>query len=105
MPTSTLLAVTRQDVNDVQCQALFVSRLQPSDNPTTNMVAEAIIGSVRRFGPDGCAGQMAQEFGDHPDAASGGCAGCASSRSGPGVTHGPAAMTRPRDRWRHERHV
>jgi len=71
MPTSTLLAVTRQDVNDVQCQALFVSRLRPSDNPTTDMIAEAIIGSVRRFGPDGCAGQMAQEFGDHPDAASG----------------------------------
>jgi len=24
---------------------------------------------VRRFGAGGCAGQMAQEFGDHPDAA------------------------------------
>jgi hypothetical protein len=35
--------------------ALFVSELQQSDNPTTNMVAEAITRSMQRFGPDGCA--------------------------------------------------
>jgi hypothetical protein len=33
------------------------------------MIAEAITGTVRRFGAGGCAGRMAQEFGDHPDAA------------------------------------
>ena len=33
------------------------------------MVAEAISCALRRFGVRGCVGQMAQEFGDHPDAA------------------------------------
>jgi hypothetical protein len=69
MPTSTQLAVTRPNVNDARCEALFASGLQPSDAPTAGMVAEAITGTVRRFGTGGCAGRMAQEFGDHPDAA------------------------------------
>jgi hypothetical protein len=50
-------------------EALFVSDLQPTDAPTADMVAEAINCTVRRFGVRGCAGRMAQEFGDHPDAA------------------------------------
>jgi hypothetical protein len=33
------------------------------------MAAEAIAGTVRRFGIDGCLSLMAQEFGDHPDTA------------------------------------
>jgi len=32
-------------------------------------VAEAINGTIRQFGIRGCAGRMAQEFGDHPEAA------------------------------------
>jgi hypothetical protein len=28
-----------------------------------------MIAAVQRYGPRGCAGLMAQEFGDHPDAA------------------------------------
>ena len=52
-----------------RCEALFASGLQRSDAPTAEMVAEAIKGSMRRFGIDGCASRMAQEFGDHPDAA------------------------------------
>ena len=69
MPTSTQLTVTRQNISDGLYGALFVSELQQSDNPTTNMVAEAITRTMQRFGTDGCAGQMAQEFGDHPDTA------------------------------------
>jgi hypothetical protein len=69
MPTSAQLAVTRPNANDARCEALFASGLQPSDAPTAGMVAEAITGTVRRFGTGGCAGRMAQEFGDHPDAA------------------------------------
>jgi hypothetical protein len=65
MPTATPLTITRQNIND----ALFACELQQSDNPTTTMVAEAITRTMQRFGTDGCAGQMAQEFGDHPDAA------------------------------------
>ena len=52
-----------------QREALFASGLQPSDAPTADMIAEAITCTVRRFGTGGCAGRMAQEFGDHPDAA------------------------------------
>jgi predicted ester cyclase len=69
MPPSTPLTITRQNINDALYEALFVCELQQSDNPTTSMVAEAITRTTQRFGTDGCAGQMAQEFGDHPDAA------------------------------------
>ena len=53
----------------VPCRALFCSALQPSDSPTAGMVAAAINRAVQQFGIGGCAGRMAQEFGDHPDAA------------------------------------
>ena len=54
---------------DARCEALFASALQPSDNPTDAMVAGAVSAAVRRFGKRGCLGQVAQEFGDHPDEA------------------------------------
>ena len=69
MPTATQITVTQLDVNGVRCQALFSSGLQPSDTPTADMVAIAISRAVQQLGLGGCAGQMAQEFGDHPDAA------------------------------------
>ena len=50
-------------------EALFASALQPSDFPTASMIAEAISGAIGQFGVRGCAGRMAQEFGDYPDAA------------------------------------
>jgi hypothetical protein len=49
--------------------ALFASGLQRSDLPTAVMAAEAITATLRRFGIRGCLRRMAQEFGDHPDAA------------------------------------
>jgi hypothetical protein len=49
--------------------ALFASGLQRSDVPTAVMAAQAITATVRRFGIHGCLSRMAQEFGDHPDAA------------------------------------
>ena len=57
------------NVGDAQREALFASVLQPSDAPTSDMVAEAITCALEQFGMAGCAGRMAQEFGDHPDAA------------------------------------
>jgi hypothetical protein len=56
-------------VDDARCDALFVSGLQRSDAPDADRVAEAIRATVRRFGIGGCASRMAQEFGDHPEAA------------------------------------
>jgi hypothetical protein len=61
--------MTRLNVNDARCEALFASGLQRSDAPTPAMLAETIRHTVRRFGIAGCASRMAQEFGDHPDAA------------------------------------
>jgi hypothetical protein len=63
------LAMTRLNVNDARREALFASGLQRSDIPTTKVVAQAISRSVRQFGTAGCASRMAQEFGDHPEAA------------------------------------
>jgi hypothetical protein len=69
MPTTTKLAVTRPNVDDTRCLALFASGLQPSDALTAETVAKAINRAIRRLGLRGCIARMAQEFGDHPDAA------------------------------------
>ena len=69
MSTATQITVTPLDMYGTRCQALFSSGLQPSDAPTADMVATAISRAVQQFGIGGCAGRMAQEFGDHPDAA------------------------------------
>ena len=61
--------MTRLNVNDARCEALFASGLQPSDAPTEDLVAQVIRHTVRRYGIRGCADRMAQEFGDHPEAA------------------------------------
>jgi hypothetical protein len=61
--------MTRLNVDAVRCEALFASGLQPSDDPTGAEVAEVISRTVRQLGIRGCAGRMAQEFGDHPEAA------------------------------------
>jgi hypothetical protein len=57
------------NVSDARCEALFASGLQRSDLPTAEAVAEVISGTVRQLGIRGCASRMAQEFGDHPEAA------------------------------------
>jgi hypothetical protein len=61
--------MTRLNVDEAACEALFASSLQPSDAPTVEAVADAIGCTVRRLGPAGCASHMAQEFGDHPQEA------------------------------------
>ena len=57
------------NVHTARCDALFVSDLQRSDAPNQAAVAAAITAAVRRYGVRGCAARMAQEFGDHPEAA------------------------------------
>jgi len=61
--------MTKLNVIDARCAALFVSELQQSDAPTGYAVAEAVQQAVLRFGIRGCEGRMAQEWGDHPEAA------------------------------------
>jgi hypothetical protein len=52
-----------------RAQALFVSHLQPSQQPRADQVAAAIEDSLRRLGPAGCAAAAAAEYGEHPDTA------------------------------------
>jgi hypothetical protein len=61
--------MTRLNVTDARCEALFASGLQRSDTPTAEVVAEVISHTVRQVGVRGCTGRMAQEFGDHPEMA------------------------------------
>ena len=69
MVTKTYGLSTRMTADGSPCEALFASALQRSDAPTADVVAEAIARTVRQFGARGCACRMAQEFGDHPEAA------------------------------------
>lgn len=61
--------MSRLDINAVRCEALFASSMQYSDHPTQADVRLAIMRTVRDLGTRGCAAQVAQEFGDHPDLA------------------------------------
>jgi hypothetical protein len=103
MSTSAQLAMTRQNLNDAWwCEALFASGLQPSDAPSADMVAAAINRTVQQLGVHGCVGRMAQEFGDHPDAAARRCAGYTASPRIPGWRWRPGRMTgmaKAPDRW------
>jgi hypothetical protein len=53
----------------VRSEALFVSALQRSDDPSVVQIKDAIARAVREFGGRGCAERVAQEFGDHPETA------------------------------------
>jgi hypothetical protein len=53
----------------VWADALFVSAMQRSDKPSKGQVLKAIAAAVRAYGDRGCAEQVAQEFGDHPETA------------------------------------
>jgi hypothetical protein len=58
-------------IGSVQADALFVSGLQRCDAPSASQVRQAVAESIRAFGYSGCAGRVAQEFGDHPETAVG----------------------------------
>jgi len=54
-----------------RADALFVSTLQRSDEPSTEQVRQAIAAAVRAFGVRGCAARVAQAYGEHPETAAG----------------------------------
>ena len=56
-------------VSAVRADAVFVSGLQRRDEPTVGQVRQAVAAAIRAFGSSGCAGRVAQEFGDHPETA------------------------------------
>jgi hypothetical protein len=54
---------------DLLAEALFTSDLQPSENPGTALVQATVTAQVFHIGEVGCAERVAQEFGEHPEAA------------------------------------
>jgi hypothetical protein len=56
-------------VRELAAEALFVSDLQPSECPNSLSVEMAVTAMILRHGSDGCAAGVAEEFGDHPEAA------------------------------------
>ena len=63
------LTIYHRTTRAVWADALFVSVVQRSDEPSGDQVRKAIAAAVRAYGERGCAERVAQEFGDHPEAA------------------------------------
>jgi hypothetical protein len=64
LPTSELSAPHEA----VLAEALFASTVQPSDCAGPEQVHRAVAATLLRLG-NACAGEVAAEFGDHPDTA------------------------------------
>ena len=58
-------------VQDLRSEALFVSHLQRSQQPTPESIRAVVLDTVGRLGEARCAELVAQEFGEHPDCALG----------------------------------
>ena len=56
-------------VTALRADALFVSALQRSDEPSPGQIQQAVAFALGVHGRAGCAGRVAQEFGEHPEAA------------------------------------
>jgi hypothetical protein len=56
-------------ISAVHADAVFVSELQRRDEPSAGQVRHAVGAAIRAFGYSGCAGRVAQEFGEHPETA------------------------------------
>jgi hypothetical protein len=56
-------------VGAVRADALFASGLQRCDEPSAGQVRRAVAEAIEALGRSGCAGRVAQEFGDHPETA------------------------------------
>lgn len=54
---------------DLIVEALFASNLQPSQHPGTALVRQTVEAQVFHVGEVECSAQVAQEFGEHPEAA------------------------------------
>ena len=58
-----------RSVHVLQADALFASALQRSAEPSVSQIRQAITATLDGYGAAGCAGRVAQEFGDHPETA------------------------------------
>lgn len=62
-------AMYHLSISAIRADALFVSALQRGDHPNAKEVRQVVAAAVEAFGQRGCAGRVAQEFGDHPETA------------------------------------
>jgi hypothetical protein len=62
-------AVLDLSISAVQADALFASALQRSDEPDAGQVRRAIAAAISDLGDTGCAGRVAQAFGEDPETA------------------------------------
>ncbi len=58
-----------RSVHALEADALFASLLQRSDELSVRQIRQAIAAALDGYGAAGCAGRVAQEFGDHPETA------------------------------------
>ena len=58
-------------IQTLDTDALFASALQRSDDLSVGKIRQAIAAALDGSGAAGCAGRVAQEFGDHPETAAG----------------------------------
>ena len=56
-------------LDTVRADALFASALQRSDEPSAAQIRQAITMITSALGRTGCAAQVAQEYGEHPETA------------------------------------
>src|SRR4029077_3894450 len=56
-------------IGAVGANAVFASDLQRCDEPSAGQVRQAVAAAIRTLGWSGCAGRVAQEFGDRPETA------------------------------------
>ncbi len=56
-------------ISTARADALFASTLQRSDDPSTAQIRQAIITAIRAAGAWGCAAQVAEAYGEHPETA------------------------------------
>jgi hypothetical protein len=54
-------------ISTARADALFVSTLQRSEEPSAAQVQQAIAVAIREFGARGCAARVAQAYGEHPE--------------------------------------
>lgn len=60
---------TITQLSAARAEALFASQLSTGSRPVRAVVETAIRVAVRAYGIRGCAGQVAAEYGDHPELA------------------------------------
>jgi len=56
-------------IGAVQADAVFASGLQPCGEYSAGRVRQAVAAAIEAYSRSGCAGRVAQEFGDHPETA------------------------------------